>query len=369
MTISFQKLPASLNIPGAYVEIDSSNFTASSDITKVLLIGMGDSGTAAAKKLIQLNNDNQVSTAFGKDSELYKMYKAFRSNDGSTEVYGITPSQITVTNLDITPTIAAFEHEEFQFIATSINSGANLTKLTDELAARWQPPKEQAGHLFIANGATVAAAKTFGGTQNSPHLTIIPHLDSLSSAYEWAAAFCGVASKNLSLDPSAPLQSIKVTGLKAPTIKATFNNRNLDFLENGISSYYVNQANEIIIENLITSYQDDNGLIQLNTVATLPRIRKEQKKVREKYKRYKLAADGDEVPSGVLIVTPSQIKADLLETYQKLINKGWVQDFESYAKSLIVEINADDPKKRIDYNDFPILTGQFRILAGKMSHK
>jgi phage tail sheath gpL-like len=56
-----------------------------------------------------------------------------------------------------------------------------------------------------------------------------------------------------------------------------------------------------------------------------------------------------------------------LALYRDFEARGWVEDYEGYRQSLIVERDAD--RSRMNYRDVPNLINQLRVVAGKTQFK
>ena len=90
--ISFNQIPVSLRVPGAYVEFDSSRAAGGLPAVRnrVLIIGQKlAAGTAAALAPQRLFGEAQAEGLFGKASILARTYRAFRAGDASSECWGI----------------------------------------------------------------------------------------------------------------------------------------------------------------------------------------------------------------------------------------------------------------------------------------
>lgn len=90
--ISFNQIPVSLRVPGAYVEFDSSRANGGLPAlpNRVLIIGQRlAAGGVAALVPTRLFSDAQAETAFGKASILARTYRAFHSADASSECWAI----------------------------------------------------------------------------------------------------------------------------------------------------------------------------------------------------------------------------------------------------------------------------------------
>jgi phage tail sheath gpL-like len=86
--------------------------------------------------------------------------------------------------------------------------------------------------------------------------------------------------------------------------------------------------------------------------------------IAQKFPRHKLADDGTQYGAGQAIVTPSIIHGEFLALYREMEKKGWVEEYEAYAATLIVERDVDD-RKRLNWRDSPNLVNQAMVFAGK----
>lgn len=92
MTISFNSIPVSLRVPGAYIEIDASR--ALSGLyqvnNRVLLVGQKlAAGNVPALTPTKIVTADQAITAFGRGSMLARMAKAAKAADGFSEMWAI----------------------------------------------------------------------------------------------------------------------------------------------------------------------------------------------------------------------------------------------------------------------------------------
>ena len=123
------------------------------------------------------------------------------------------------------------------------------------------------------------------------------------------------------------------------------------------------------IERAITTYQvnafgdADVSYLDSETLHTLAYIIRNLKSIiTSKYPRHKLANDGTHYGPGQAIVTPSVIRGELIAQYQRLEEKGIVENVELFKKHLIVERDVDDPN-RVNVLLPPDLVNGLRIFA------
>jgi len=194
--------------------------------------------------------------------------------------------------------------------------------------------------------------------------------------YIWAAVDAIVGAASLSIDPARPLQTLKLTGIMAPAIDIRWDNSERNtLLYDGVATYTVGSDGSVYIERQITMYQQnaasiaDDSYLDINTPETLERYRFEQRSLfLQKYPRHKLAEDDARVGAGQAVMQPKIAKLELLGLYRELEEKAWVQDYEGYKASIVVEINANNPS-RLDVLDQPKLVGQYRTHAQKVQFR
>lgn len=275
-------------------------------------------------------------------------------------------------NPDIRKAISAMGDEWFNWFVMPYNDSVNIKILTSELDRRFLPTTAQGARAFGATRGNHAAAATFGNALNSPHLSFMAANETPQPAYVWAAANAAVASKSLSIDPARPLQTLILNGLLPAKRERlwTQTERN-QLLFDGMATHKVTSDGRVQIERQITTYQNnasglpDASYLDIQTPETLERIRfKQRSAASQRYPRHKRADDDFPLIPGQAIVRPKDMRAFLLELYRQMMDLGWVEDFENYESTLIVENDSNDAS-RMNINDQPNLVNQFRVHAQK----
>ncbi|WP_028574355.1 phage tail sheath subtilisin-like domain-containing protein [Desulfonatronovibrio hydrogenovorans] len=293
---------------------------------------------------------------------------------------GISEMSGGAANPEIDDAIAAMGDEWWNWIALPYTDSHNLEQITDELEDRFGPMIQKGGRAFAAYRGTHSETGTFGGDNNSPHLTVMGTNKSPSPTWIWTAVNAITAADSLSNDPARPLQRLSLRGIMPPREEDRWEDyeRNL-LLYDGIATFTVQDDGTVQIERQITTYQQspagvpDDSYLDINIPETLERIRYEQRSLfLRKYPRHKLADDASREfysPSQP-IMTPKVAKAELLRLYKETFmgTRGWVQDYEGYADSLQVNVDPDDPT-RLNTIDSPRLIGQYRIHAQQVQFR
>lgn len=278
-----------------------------------------------------------------------------------------------INNPNVSTFISAMGDQWFNYIAWPYTGEINITALETELEDRWGPMRQKPARAFISAAGTHSTVSAYGNSRNSHLVTCLPSNNVMQPAFLWAAAYCAASARELSVNPSRHLQGVVLKGLQppAPSQRWMDSERNVHLFD-GLSSYTVNAAGEVALERVITMYQkNDSGLpddsyLDITLLETQDRVRFEQRKhLSQRFARYSLAENSQDVAPGVAVATPDMIKGELLALYKNMfIPNGWCEDYESYAASLIVEIDPAN-KTRINFRDVPNYTTPLYTLAGK----
>lgn len=279
-------------------------------------------------------------------------------------------------NPDIATAIASMGSEWWNYIVMPYTDGANLDQLDAELDDRWGPMRQMGGRAFTAFRGTHSETGTFGNGRNNPHVTTMGTGVSPTPTWIWAGVNAIEAGAALAIDPARPVQRLALTGVLAPAPgeRWTDTERN-QLLYDGIATYTVADDGTVRIERQITNYQEnaagiaDDSYLDINTPETLERYRfRQRSEFLQKYPRHKLAEDDARVGAGQEIMQPKIAKSVLLTLYQEMEQIGWVQDYEGYKESLVVEIDGDNPS-RLNVQDSPKLVGQYRTHAAQVQFR
>lgn len=285
----------------------------------------------------------------------------------------ITPMAGGATNPTLTTALSNLIDQPFDFIVCPYTDATSLTAMTalmNDSSGRWSWSRQVFGHVWTAYRGTVGALTTEGTGLNDQHLTMLGFNDSPSLAAEIAAAVTGAAATSIKADPALPLQTLAVYGVKAPPLKSRFQLTDRQtLLQDGISTFTVDQSGLMRLENIITTYQKnafsqvDNSYLEVETMYTLAyALRDLASMVTSKYARVKLAANGTRLDPGTNIVTPNMIRVDIIARYKQLEAAGIVQNSTFFAANLVVQQNGTNPN-RVDVLWPAVLVDQLRIFA------
>lgn len=242
--------------------------------------------------------------------------------------------------------------------------------LEEWLDTQFGPLRQQECQVFGAFRGTLAQASAFGNAGNSELVSVMALGASPSNPWDMAAAYALTAATSLADDPARPLQTLELTGIKAPARQDRWNmeERNI-LLFDGMATYMVASDDTVQIERGVTMYQKnswgvaDPSYLDVQTPATLGYWRYAvRSRITQKFPRCKLADDGTRYGAGQAVVTPSVIRAELVALHAELEEMGLLENAAAFKADLVVERNKDD-RNRLDVVATPDLVNQFRIFA------
>lgn len=318
-------------------------------------------------------NSANVELTFKHAGEAGNAYD-IRTNYGFGEKYPagvsvtITPMADGASNPVLTSLIAALGDDQYDTIIVPYTDATSLTAIEAEMARRWGPMVQREGQVFSAVRGTVGQATTLGDSRNSPHLTIMGAGKSPTPPWIFSAVTGAVDA--FEPDPARPRQTLELVGCLPPAEadRSTREERNT-MLGEGIATYTVDAGGIVRIERLVTTYQQnpagdpDVSYLDIETPRTLAYMRATVRiRISSQFPRHKLADDGTAYAPGQAIVTPMEIRAELLHLARQWEAAGLLENFEQFRTDLVVERNATD-RNRVDALIPPDLVNQFRVFA------
>jgi phage tail sheath gpL-like len=257
----------------------------------------------------------------------------------------------------------------YEYIIQPYTDSTSLTALQTFSAGRWNANSQLFGHCFTAYKGTVAALVTLGSALNDPHNTVVGYYGSPTWSIEVAAAAGAEAANSLNIDPSLPLQTVALSTVMVPLQSYWFTQSNLQtLLSNGITPLnYVGGVARFV--DLISTYQfnsygqPDQSYYHVTTQSTNAAIaRSVASMILQKFPRSKLAIDGTVAGPMSNVVTPSDIKVEIISLYALWLYNGWVQDVADFVANLVVVIDVNNPN-RVDILLPPYLVGSLQVTA------
>lgn len=273
------------------------------------------------------------------------------------------------TNPTISTALAAIGAVQYTTIVHPYTDATNLTALEAELSSRWGGMNTNDGHAFSAVAGTHADGSTLGDSRNSPHSTILPTQKSPT----WVpivAALVGALDAGES-HPARPRQTLVLKGMLPPSVadRYTRSERNLHLLD-GMASYVVDDGGLCRVERLVTTYKTnaqsvtDPSYRDVETMRTLSFMRfSARARISQVYPRHMLADDGNEYDSEIAIVTPREIKAEMVALAGDWYKAAILENLEQFKRDVRAR-RADDDRNTVELLLPPDIVNQFRNLRG-----
>lgn len=261
--------------------------------------------------------------------------------------FAVTPMEDGAANPTIDAALANLSDQHFDFICLPYTDTVSLNTMQaflDDQAGRWSWEEMIYGGAFSAYMGTLGACTTFGRARNDQHMSIMAYNDSPDPPWIWAAEMMAYAASSLRVDPGLPLQYMATT-LKAPPVHSrwTIGERNT-LLYDGLSTFRVNEAGQVIMERMCTTYQRnaagavDNSYLDVETMYGLMFVSRDLTAfLLTRYMRKKLVSDQTPIAPGSNCVNAPMIKASVIQEYRVLQLNGYVQNADTFARNIIVE--------------------------------
>jgi phage tail sheath gpL-like len=274
------------------------------------------------------------------------------------------------TNPDITTGLANLTDKTYDFIVMPFVDKPNLDAMQAFLgdqSGRWSWEQMLYGGCFTATQASLGGLTNFGISRNDQHVSCMGYYDAPEPPWVWAAQVAGYCAASLRVDPGLPLQYMATT-LKPPPPFARFTiaERNT-LLYDGISTFRVDDAGQVIIERMCTTYQQniagqpDNSYLDVETMYGLMFVARDLTAyLATRYARKKLVSNDTPIQPGSNCVSPNLIGASTVSEYRALEAGGYVQNSNTFARNLIVEDAGNGLVKILAPVD---LVNQLRVIA------
>lgn len=273
------------------------------------------------------------------------------------------------TNPDFAEILPIIGEKQYNVILFPWTDASNLSALEAELLDRFGPIRQNDGVGVSAARDTVANLTTLGNARNSKHNSIMGYFGP-DTPWEMAGAIGGKVALSGQADPARPMQTLSLTGIKAPneTEKFLDSERNI-LLFDGISTQFTDSGGLVRIERMITTFQTnafgavDTSFLDLTTLLTLSYLRFDYRaNLLSRYPRHKLADDGTRFGAGQVVLTPRLLRAETINRFKQWEELGLVENADQFKNDLIVERNAQDPN-RMDVLLPPDLINQARVFG------
>lgn len=282
------------------------------------------------------------------------------------------------TDPSIATALAAIGATQYNTIISAFNDASNMALLETELDTRWGPLYQNDGHAHVGLRGTVGTINTYLSTRNNAHITTWSTETGGEPKPHWvkASLAAAVCAYYLAIDPARPVQSLVLPGLLPATLdkRWTRSERN-NLLSYGAATTIVDAGGNVVIERAVTNYTLNTSNVvdpsyrDIETMYTLSYLRYTVRaRISQKFPRYKLASDGTPIAPGQAIVTPRDIRAELIALFLDWQDAGLVENLAQFKADLIVERNSVDVN-RVDVVLPPDLINQFRVFAAQIQFR
>ncbi len=259
----------------------------------------------------------------------------------------------------------------YDFIGLPYTDAATLTafdQFFNFANGRWSWQQMLYGGYFTAYRGTPGQLASFGNSRNGPNGSCLGFYDMPAPSWVVTAEYTAQCAYSLRTDPNKPLQNV-VLNLQAPPRSSAFvrSNRNT-LLYDGISTYTVNRAGQVILERAVTFYQTntagaaDNSYLDVETMYGVPfLIRSWQQEMLRLFPRSKLFQDGNPIPAGAMATSAAGIRVATIAWYRAQCAAGNAQNPDQFAAAVLAQNSGNGLVKAL----LPfIIPNQLRAIAG-----
>ena len=297
--------------------------------------------------------------------------------DNETGVPGLTTVTAGTTGgtgtPDVTGVLATIsESDNLTVVAHPYVDDANLTALEALQATRWSPQLNRP--IVIIGAVEGSVTQAIANPRNSFISCRVATQQSPSMPAQVAAATAGLVADQWGRDPAQQLHGRELKGI-APPVKTdqwSWANRNAALVA-GISTLVIRNGKMYIdqLRNTLTTLDGGAQAGQadryLTTVMVVGSIAYDLDQYFEaNWADAKLSDDGRPQPQGQKIMTPGGYQGIIITRYRQIYERrGWVEDADGFADTLIVTRNADNAN-RLDASFEIRVIGNLRVLAQKI---
>ncbi|WP_288063707.1 phage tail sheath C-terminal domain-containing protein [Herbaspirillum sp.] len=267
---------------------------------------------------------------------------------------------------------------QYNNIIMCFNDAPNMALMENELNNRWGPLLQNDGQCHNGLRGTVGSLNAALSARNNSHIATwtCETGGEPGPVWEKAALAGALAAYYLGIDPARPLQTLALPNrLPAPANKRFTRAERNNILSYGGATTVVDNGGNVVIERAVTNYKTNAaGLVDpsyrdVETMYTLSLMRYQVRaRIAQRFPRYKLANDGTQAAPGQALVTPQDIRAELIALALDWVDAGLMEDIDQFKSDLLVARNAADVN-RVDVRLPPNLVNQFRIFAAQIQFR
>lgn len=267
-----------------------------------------------------------------------------------------TPTQPTngATNPTMSTAISAFDDERYDTIVTCLTDDTSMDALEAEMARRWEADVKLPGLVIAAVRGSHGTLTSYGNARNSRVSCVMGSGLSPTPPWIWAAQVAARHAQRCDTQPNQPRVGMTLPHCEAPKKSDRFihSERNL-LLQDGISTFRVDQAGNVSISRMITTYQTNTaGLADatyrsVEDLANLAGIYVELLQLGARYEGSIIMDDDSarDVNPGIKVISPKAFKGALIAWYDTLIKRGRARDAAGFAENLYSQINQLDTER------------------------
>jgi phage tail sheath gpL-like len=301
----------------------------------------------------------------------------------TTVAGNILPGRITVANPtaaagspSISAALAALGDMPFDWIICPFDDDTNvglLEAFLDEAGGRWGWSAQIYGHAFIMKTDSVSGLTTFADSHKDRHVSTLSRKACPTPSWEWLASEVLTHGRTLA-DPTGGTAAINQTGVVVPGVRAPRDGHDFGYaarntlLQSGISTFGINVAGQVTIDKIVTMERFGASGEPSTTFRDVQAIACVMHGIRhirnELIRRFSNKAAVDRNPYQLASqVTPQDVRAACITAYEDCVRFGLFENTERFARSLVVERDAGDPRRfNVGLNEVD-LTNPLDVLA------
>ena len=234
--------------------------------------------------------------------------------------------------------------QQYDIMVCPWNDATNLGTLKTQLELLSNAIEQRPGVGIYATNGTLAAATTLAGGINDgrtlgAYLQFTPGTSQrISAPYEIAAAYGAVMASEP--DPGRPLNTLALAGIAIPALADRLSRSEQEnCLANGVAPIEVGPGETVQIVRAISTYTQnasnvpDTSLLDITTIRALDYVRLScRTRVALRFPREKLNS----------VKTPPRVRSELLDVLHALEDANMVENVDTYASGLIVQVDGTD---------------------------
>lgn len=219
-----------------------------------------------------------------------------------------------------------------------------MTSFLDDATGRWKMTEQLFGHSITAFKGTYGEATALGSSQNDQHSTIMATSNSPTHPMIWAAQIGAQVLLSMVDNPAMPITGLTLN-VMPPTDNGifAFDERN-SLLYDGISTFKVQNNDQVTIERLITTYRhnsngmEDDSYLNIEIMLTAAvAIQDMRDYLATQFYRCILVNDISKLNAGQRVTTAQLIAKTCVSRYRTQEQNLWVQDSEGFSKAIIAK--------------------------------